>query len=79
MLRYNVMGSVRNVLLSVHSNYSSHSHWQPSRRRFPSILGGLFRDEVHTPQQCLGPECVFAARPHSKYCSEECGVKLAMK
>ncbi|XP_062842379.1 CXXC-type zinc finger protein 1b isoform X2 [Trichomycterus rosablanca] len=27
--------------------------------------------------QCLGPNCVTAARPNSKYCSEDCGMKLA--
>uniref|UniRef100_A0A8C9VAD8 CXXC-type zinc finger protein 1 n=1 Tax=Scleropages formosus TaxID=113540 RepID=A0A8C9VAD8_SCLFO len=28
-------------------------------------------------RQCLGPSCVEASRPNSKYCSEECGMKLA--
>ncbi|XP_064824923.1 CXXC-type zinc finger protein 1-like isoform X1 [Oncorhynchus masou masou] len=28
-------------------------------------------------RQCLGPSCVEAARANSKYCSEECGIKLA--
>uniref|UniRef100_A0A3Q2DKH5 CXXC-type zinc finger protein 1 n=1 Tax=Cyprinodon variegatus TaxID=28743 RepID=A0A3Q2DKH5_CYPVA len=28
-------------------------------------------------RQCLGPNCVEAARPNSKYCSENCGMKLA--
>lgn len=30
-------------------------------------------------RQCLGPSCVDAARPNSKYCSEDCGMKLAAK
>lgn len=30
-------------------------------------------------RQCLGPSCVEAARANSKYCSEECGIKLATK
>uniref|UniRef100_A0A3Q3IZ36 CXXC-type zinc finger protein 1 n=1 Tax=Monopterus albus TaxID=43700 RepID=A0A3Q3IZ36_MONAL len=30
-------------------------------------------------RQCLGPNCVEAARPSSKYCSEDCGMKLANK
>ncbi|XP_043977881.1 CXXC-type zinc finger protein 1b isoform X2 [Gambusia affinis] len=28
-------------------------------------------------RQCLGPNCVRGARPNSKYCSEDCGMKLA--
>ncbi|XP_035376515.1 CXXC-type zinc finger protein 1b isoform X1 [Electrophorus electricus] len=28
-------------------------------------------------RQCLGPNCIDAARPNSKYCSEDCGMKLA--
>uniref|UniRef100_A0A8C2E8B9 CXXC-type zinc finger protein 1 n=1 Tax=Cyprinus carpio TaxID=7962 RepID=A0A8C2E8B9_CYPCA len=28
-------------------------------------------------QQCLGPNCIESARPNSKYCSEDCGMKLA--
>ncbi|XP_008575609.1 PREDICTED: CXXC-type zinc finger protein 1-like [Galeopterus variegatus] len=28
-------------------------------------------------QQCLGPGCVYPARPGSKYCSDDCGMKLA--
>lgn len=27
--------------------------------------------------QCLGPQCIQSARPQSKYCSDECGLKLA--
>lgn len=30
-------------------------------------------------RQCLGPECLYAARKYSKYCSEDCGVELAMR
>ncbi|XP_027623021.1 CXXC-type zinc finger protein 1-like [Tupaia chinensis] len=28
-------------------------------------------------RQCLGPGCVYPARPGSKYCSDDCGMKLA--
>lgn len=30
-------------------------------------------------RQCLGPGCVQPARTNSKYCSEDCGMKLAAK
>ncbi|PIO62927.1 hypothetical protein TELCIR_15493 [Teladorsagia circumcincta] len=29
------------------------------------------------PRQCIEPECVKVARDGSKYCSDECGIKLA--
>lgn len=35
-------------------------------------VGGALR-------QCLGPGCIEPARANSKYCSEECGMKLAAK
>ncbi|KAK2501946.1 hypothetical protein MC885_017118 [Smutsia gigantea] len=28
-------------------------------------------------RQCLGPHCVHSTRPGSKYCSDDCGMKLA--
>jgi len=47
----------------------------PHRRR---------RDRVDTevnspPTQCHGPGCIYASRPHSKYCSNECGIQLAIR
>lgn len=30
-------------------------------------------------QQCLGPGCCSSARRRSRYCSDECGVNLAVK
>ncbi|OWF42331.1 CXXC-type zinc finger protein 1-like isoform X1 [Mizuhopecten yessoensis] len=33
--------------------------------------------EDEEPRQCFGPGCIEPARPNSKYCSEECGMKLA--
>jgi hypothetical protein len=40
-----------------------------------SNAGKLKKEPV--PVQCLGPECINAAVENSKYCSHECGVKLA--
>ena len=35
--------------------------------------------EDDSPKQCLGPSCVNHARQGSKYCSDECGMKLAKR
>lgn len=35
-------------------------------------VGGALR-------QCLGPGCIQLARSNSKYCTEDCGMKLAAK
>lgn len=39
--------------------------------------GGFPKGEGITLSQCFGPQCIKAARPNSKYCSDECGLKLA--
>ncbi len=54
---------------------------QRSRRPFADLLGGSVysRDDFYKPTQCLGPGCTYEARPNSKYCSEECGVQLALE
>jgi hypothetical protein len=46
-------------------------------RRQRDIYEQLFEEPVNIKQQCLGPGCVYAARQGSKYCSDECGIKLA--
>uniref|UniRef100_A0A3Q3WUG7 CXXC-type zinc finger protein 1 n=1 Tax=Mola mola TaxID=94237 RepID=A0A3Q3WUG7_MOLML len=38
---------------------------------------GGAKDVGGTLRQCLGPGCVQPARANSKYCSEDCGMKLA--
>ncbi|XP_056293206.1 CXXC-type zinc finger protein 1b isoform X2 [Pseudoliparis swirei] len=37
---------------------------------------GELRDNTGQ-RQCLGPSCVETTKPNSKYCSEDCGMKLA--
>ncbi|CAB0044321.1 unnamed protein product [Trichogramma brassicae] len=34
-------------------------------------------DYLEPPKHCYGPSCVKQSRPGSKYCSEDCGIKLA--
>ena len=49
------------------------------RRPLSDIFEGMVREDPPPLVQCQGPECVNSARPHSKYCCDECGVQLAMK
>ena len=39
--------------------------------------GGWPKGDGGASKQCFGPQCVKPSRPNSKYCSEECGLKLA--
>lgn len=36
-----------------------------------------YQHEEEEARQCYGPGCTEASRPHSKYCSDQCGMKLA--
>lgn len=55
-----------------------HKQKQKHKDRTRYSEKGDLRD--HSGQhQCLGPSCVQAARANSKYCSEDCGMKLAAK
>ncbi|BFZ08427.1 hypothetical protein BsWGS_11466 [Bradybaena similaris] len=47
-----------------------------SSRRHADIDDALETDD-DMPRQCYGPGCVEPARIGSKYCSDECGMKLA--
>lgn len=40
---------------------------------------GVAKEVGGALRQCLGPGCVQPARANSKYCSEDCGMKLAAK
>ncbi|KAI8781518.1 CXXC-type zinc finger protein 1 [Biomphalaria glabrata] len=46
-----------------------------SRRR--GEVDDALESDVDTPRQCYGPGCVEPAKIGSKYCSDECGMKLA--
>lgn len=47
-----------------------------SRRRQTDFDDSLETDD-DMPRQCYGPQCIEPARTGSKYCSDECGMKLA--
>ncbi|KAJ8393490.1 hypothetical protein AAFF_G00059630 [Aldrovandia affinis] len=53
-----------------------HKQKQKHRDRVKHSDRAEGRDNVGL-RQCLGPSCVEAARANSKYCSEDCGMKLA--
>ncbi|XP_072305511.1 CXXC-type zinc finger protein 1-like [Eucyclogobius newberryi] len=64
---------------SVHKEERKHKGKQRHRVRVRhSERGeGGAKDSTLGLRQCLGPGCVVPARNNSKYCSEDCGMKLA--
>ena len=48
----------------------------PSFNSYNSYPAETDEDE---PRQCYGPNCVEPARHASKYCSDDCGLKLATR
>ncbi|KAK3793186.1 hypothetical protein RRG08_009485 [Elysia crispata] len=50
---------------------------QKSRSRGHAEVDDARETDDDVPRQCYGPACVEPARVGSKYCSDECGMKLA--
>ncbi|XP_045393838.1 CXXC-type zinc finger protein 1-like [Lemur catta] len=55
---------------------------QKQKQKQKHIDLGKLEQKTHAkdpapPPQCLGPGCVYPTRPGSKYCSDDCGMKLA--
>ncbi|XP_062572423.1 CXXC-type zinc finger protein 1-like, partial [Saccostrea cucullata] len=48
-------------------------------KRKRSEIEEVRESEIDEPKQCFGPGCIEAARPNSKYCSDDCGLKLAKR
>lgn len=46
-------------------------------KRKRSEIEEVRQSEIDEPRQCFGPGCIEPARSNSKYCSDECGLKLA--
>ncbi|XP_041129583.1 CXXC-type zinc finger protein 1b isoform X1 [Polyodon spathula] len=58
------------------SKYRRHKQKQKHKEKTRHSERGESK-ETGALKQCLGPGCVELARPNSKYCSEDCGMKLA--
>lgn len=48
-------------------------------KRKRSEIEEVRQSEIDEPRQCFGPGCIEPARSNSKYCSDECGLKLAKR
>lgn len=59
-----------------HKGDHHHHHHHRSKQEVEEVEDAGDDD---APKQCLGPGCVNHARQASKYCSDECGMKLAKR
>lgn len=53
------------------------SHRVDHRKKHSEKEKSSKKKDDDMPRQCHGPGCVYAARQTSKYCSDNCGIKLA--
>lgn len=52
-------------------------HEKRRKRKDSSSDGEKVASVPEGPRQCYGPQCTKHSRPSSKYCSDDCGLKLA--
>lgn len=50
---------------------------RPKHRKRSLTPEAIINPDLEGTRQCFGPACRMTARPQSKYCSDECGMKLA--
>ncbi|XP_052781695.1 CXXC-type zinc finger protein 1-like isoform X1 [Mya arenaria] len=55
----------------------SHQHKGDHSHRYRQEVDEVEELQDDMPHQCLGPSCMNHTRQGSKYCSDECGMKLA--
>ncbi|VDN57442.1 unnamed protein product [Dracunculus medinensis] len=66
-------GTERTMTLEERRRAASSVYHYNLERYQPKII----KKEVDDSRQCLGPDCVNSVSRNSKYCSKECGLKLA--
>ncbi|KAJ8046741.1 CXXC-type zinc finger protein 1 [Holothuria leucospilota] len=64
---------VRQQLKRRTSSYTHKTYESPAKRTPKAVVVGV----GEKLEQCYGPGCTTPQRPGSKYCSDECGMKLA--
>ena len=62
---------------SSHRTKPAAVHEKRRKRKDSSSDGEKILAVPEGPRQCYGPQCIRHTRPGSKYCSDECGLKLA--
>jgi hypothetical protein len=68
------------LIISIFQSKSKHSRHHPKSHDLDiEFEHPLFEDVDESMTQCYGPGCSEIARPGSKYCSDDCGMKLATK
>lgn len=65
------------ICLNVETKKGKLSASRAKRRRRSTSPEVFVNPELEGDRHCYGPNCVFTARPQSKYCSDACGMNLA--
>uniref|UniRef100_A0A1D5QTZ8 CXXC-type zinc finger protein 1 n=1 Tax=Macaca mulatta TaxID=9544 RepID=A0A1D5QTZ8_MACMU len=68
--------SEKKVMERKEERYKRHRQKQKHKDKWKHPERADAKDPASLPQ-CLGPGCVRPAQPSSKYCSDDCGMKLA--
>lgn len=67
----------KRICLNVNSKKEKFLALRAKRRRRSSSPEVFINPDLEGDRHCIGPNCRMTARPQSKYCSDECGLKMA--